>query len=448
MRPHVIPSFPGLADPSACERQSEMGLMMHALIRDLFPLPRSITGEGLRATVRHLGSVIPLEVTEVPSRTAVFDWQVPDEWALHEAFIEDPAGRRIVDGRHHSLHVVNYSVPVDTILDRDALLPHLYSLPEHPDWIPYRTSYYAPTWGFCVPDRVRSSLEPGAYRVVIRSTLVPGSLTLAEWYHRGTLDDEVLIFAHDCHPSLANDNLSGMAVATYLARWLSTRPTRYSYRVLFAPATIGTITWLALREEQWRRIRHGLILAVLGGEGPLHYKVSRRRSAPIDRAACHLQRTTCPDVVLLPFAPIGFDERQFCSPGINLPVGRLTRIPEGWQECHTSADTPDLIRPERLAEAWIACLQLFDILEGDVRYRNQCPRGEPQLGRRGLYRPMGGHREIPEWQEALAWVLNGSDGESSLLDIAEQSGLPFHALAQAAGDLVRTDLLVPAEAGG
>jgi aminopeptidase-like protein len=282
-------------------------------------------GAGLRATVRRLGEVVPLEVTEVPSGTQVFDWTVPDEWSLDEAFIENERGQRVVDLRDSNLHVVGYSVPVDVTLSLAELRPHLHTLPEYPDWVPYRTSYYTPSWGFCLADRVLKAMPDGLYRAVIRSRLAPGSMTLAEHLHRGASDEEILIFAHDCHPSLANDNLSGLAVAVHLAAYLHRRPTRYSYRFVFAPATIGSIAWLAMNEACLACIRHGLVLSLLGGEGPFHYKVSRSGKRPIDRAAWHVLRTEFPAGRRLDFLPWGYDERQFCSPGFNLPVGAHTR---------------------------------------------------------------------------------------------------------------------------
>ena len=421
---------------------AEEGEAMYALLRELFPFPRSITGAGLRATVRRLGEVVPLEVTEVPSGTQVFDWTVPDEWSLDEAFIENEHGQRVVDLRDSNLHVVGYSMPVDITLSLAELRPHLHTLPEHPDWVPYRTSYYTRTWGFCLSDRILKVLPDMRYRAVIRSRLGRGSLTLAEHLHRGASDEEVLVFAHDCHPSLANDNLSGLAVAVHLAAWLYQRPTRYSYRFVFAPATIGSITWLAMNEARLARIRHGLVLSVLGSEGSFHYKVSRDGNRTIDRAAWHVLRTEFADARRLDFLPWGYDERQFCSPGIDLPVGRLTRTPNGeFPEYHTSADNPALVSPAALGEAWLACLKIFEALECDVSYINLSPKGEPQLGRRGLYRSTGGYQDVPERQLALLWVLNQSDGGSSLLDIAERAGLPFAVIARAATDLERVGLL-------
>lgn len=422
-----------------------IGESMLALIRELYPVGRSITGPGLRATVARLSEIVPLQVTEVPSGSRVFDWTVPDEWSVEEAYIETADGRRVVDMKDSNLHVVGYSVPVEAEMTLAELRPHLHSLPGHPDWIPYRTSYYSPNWGFCLTDRVLQSLAEGRYRVVIRSRLAPGSLTLAEYVHPGETAEEVLVFAHDCHPSLANDNLSGLAVAINLAAFLRSRRTRYTYRFVFAPATIGSITWLATNESALHRIRHGLVLSLLGDKGPLHYKVTRAGDQAIDRAAWHVLSTEFPGSKKVDFLPWGYDERQFGSPGVNLAVGRITRTPNGeFPEYHTSADNPDFLSAESLAESWLACLKVLEALDGDARYINTQPKGEPQLGRRGLYRSTGGHQDVPERQLALLWVLNQSDGMHSLLDIAERSRLPFRVISEAAADLERAGLLTPA----
>lgn len=419
------------------------GVAMHALLRELYPLTRSITGAGLRATVMRLGAEVPLDVTEVPSGTKVFDWTVPDEWSIDEAFIEHESGRRFAEFRKLNLHVVGYSTPMDTTMTLDALRPHLHSLPDQPDFVPFVNSYYKPDWGFCLTHRELQSLPLGKYRVVIRSRIFPGSLTLAEHVHHGSSTEEILIFAHDCHPSLANDNLSGLVVATRLAAFLSRRETRYTYRFLFAPATIGSITWLATNELTLPKIRHGLVLSLLGDGGALHYKKSRGGNHAIDRAAWHVLRKEFPASRLLDFSPWGYDERQFCSPGINLPMGRLTRTPNGeFIEYHTSGDNVDFVLPQTLGQSWLACLKIFEALEADTSYVNLSPKGEPQLGRRGLYRSTGGYyTDVPDRQMALFWMLNQSDGCTTLLDIAEKSGLSAGILARAAIDLQASGLL-------
>ena len=430
-------------DGRVSELASTMGLEMHALVRALFPLPRSITGAGLRATVQKLSTIVPLEVTEVPSGTKVFDWHVPDEWSIDEAYLEHESGRRFAEFAKCNLHVIGYSTPVDITFTLAELQPRLHSIPEYPAWVPYRTSFYKPDWGFCLAHQEREKLPAGRYRVVIRSRLAPGSLTLAEHVHRGASDEEILIFAHDCHPSLANDNLSGLAVAIHLAAFLQQQSTRYTYRFVFAPTTIGSITWLAVNEDKLDRIRHGLVLSLLGDAGALRYKNSRSGSRAIDRAAAHILRTEFPGSHLLEFSPWGYDERQFCSPGIDLPVGRLTRTPNGeFAEYHTSGDNPEYLSASSLGQAWLACLKIFEAIEGNRCYANLSPKGEPQLGPRGLYRTTGGHyTTVPDRQMAVLWMLNQSDTRTSVLEIAEKSGLPIGPLLQAATELVDAGLL-------
>lgn len=444
-----------IVDRSVEDRAPAEGLRAHALLTELFPLFRSLTGAGLRATLARLHAVVPLDITEVRSGSRVFDWTVPDEWSIDEAYIEDADGHRIVDMRANNLHVVGYSRPVDSRMSLDELRPHLHSLPDQPDWIPYRTTYYQDNWGFCLPHAKLSRLSPGSYRVVIRSRLVPGSMPLAEHVHRGQAEDEVLFFAHTCHPSLANDNLSGLAVACGLAAFLRGLQTRYTYRFVFAPATIGSIAWLALRRDVLPRIRHGLVLSLLGDRGPLNYKTTRTADAMIDHVVPHVLAHHHPGGRPIPFSPWGYDERQFASPGIALPVGRLTRTPNGeFPEYHTSADNPDFVSAASLGESWLACLRMIEVLERDARYRNICPFGEPQLGRRGLYRSTGGYQDIPDRQLAMLWVLNQSDGSQSLLDIAERSGIAFASIASVAGELEAAGLLardcdaVAASSGG
>ena len=418
------------------------GRRLHALVAELFPLNRSLTGAGVRQTLAHLARRIPLAVHEVPSGTRVFDWTVPDEWNVREAWIADPTGRRVVDVRRSNLHLVQYSIPIHTRLSLAALRPHLFSLPEHPDRVPYRTSYYSRTWGFCVADRELGSWPDGEYEVCVDTTLEPGALTYGECHLEGDSDDEVLISAHVCHPSLANDNLSGVAVAAGLAEELAARPSRrYSYRFVFAPGTIGAITWLARNESRVGRVRHGLVLSGVGDPGGFTYKKSRRGGAEIDRAAAHALRHGPWPHTVQDFTPYGYDERQYCSPGFDLPVGCLMRTPHGeYAEHHTSADDLSFVQPDRLGESLAVARSIVTTLEDDRRYVSQNPRGEPQLGRRGLYRSIGGV-EAQTAELALLWVLNLADGRHSLLDIAERSGLGFAALKHAVEALERHGLL-------
>lgn len=422
---------------------AETGLELRRFAASLYPICRSITGEGIRQTLAAIGMRIPLQTVEVPTGTQVFDWVVPKEWNIRDAYIRAPTGRKVVDFRQSNLHVLNYSAPVRTVLPLSELKPHLFTLPEHPDWIPYRTSYYQENWGFCLSHNQMLALEDGEYEVLIDSTLEDGHLTYGECYLPGRSTDEVLISCHACHPSLANDNLSGLSVATFLAELLAGRDLRYSYRFLFIPGTIGAITWLARNREAADRIRHGLVLTCIGDAGGFHYKKSRRGNAEIDRAAAHVLRHHGEPFELLEFSPYGYDERQYCSPGFNLPIGCLMRSVWGtFPEYHTSADSLDFIRPLSLAGSLRLCAAIVDVLENNRRYLNQNPYCEPQLGKRGLYRSTGGEAVGTEISARL-WVLNLSDGENSLLDIAERSGLPFAVICDAA-DLLRQSGLLSA----
>jgi aminopeptidase-like protein len=409
-------------------------------IAEAFPVYRSITGDGVRRTLAMVRERIPLEIREVPTGTQVFDWTVPREWNIRDAWIKDPSGNKVVDFQDCNLHVLSYSVPVHERLPLSELRKHLFTLPDKPDLIPYRTSYYREAWGFCLRHRTLESLPEGEYEVLIDSTLQDGSLTYGECLLPGDSEREVLLSTHVCHPSLCNDNLSGIAVMTELARVLQARPRRrYSYRFLFIPGTIGSITWLALNEV---RIDHGLVAANLGDPGKFHYKKSRRGNAEIDRAVLAVLKASGEPFGVEEFVPFGYDERQYCSPGFNLAVGSLTRTPYGrYPEYHTSADNLDFISPEALEGSLCTYLAVMDVLEGNRRYLNLNPKCEPQLGRRGLYRTIGGDESGRARELALLWVLNLSDGEYELLDIAERSGLSFSTIRAAADALLEVGLL-------
>ncbi len=419
-----------------------LGRQMYACVADLYPLCRSITGDGLRETLRRLGHHLPLTIHEVPTGTPVFDWTVPKEWNIRDAWVKAASGERVVDFRKSNLHVMNYSVPVRTRMPLAELKAHLHALPEHPDWVPYRTSYYRETWGFCLSQRQLEKLPEGEYEVCIDSTLAPGHLSYGEWYLPGETTDEILLSCHVCHPSLANDNLAGATVAAFVAKLLREVALRYSYRILFIPGTIGSITWLSRNETRVGQIKAGLVLACLGDAGPPTYKRSRRGNAAIDQAVAHVLRSRGGPYRITEFAPYGYDERQYCSPGFDLPVGCLMRTPHGqYPEYHTSADNLELVRPPALGDSLALALEIIDLLETDRIYLNQNPKCEPHLGKRGLYRSMGGLRDAGFDEMAMLWVLNLSDGRHRLLDIAERSGYAFEAVRRAAEMLVQHGLL-------
>ncbi|HEY6728110.1 MAG TPA: DUF4910 domain-containing protein [Polyangiaceae bacterium] len=426
------------------DTNASSGDALYALVAELYPICRSITGAGVRETLDRLSAVVPLERVEVPSGTKVLDWTVPLEWNIRDAFIRAPSGERVVDFKRSNLHVVNYSVPIRRSMTLTELRPHLHTVPEQPEVIPYRTSYYQETWGFCLSHAQLQTLADVEYDVCIDSTLEPGSLTYGEFVVPGRSSDEVLISTHVCHPSLCDDNLSGLSISVHLARELTRGPQlRYTYRFLFAPGTIGAIAWLARNRERASRISHGLTLTCLGDAHPFTYKRTLSGRAPVDRAVAHVLAHSGFEHQSIDFFPYGYDERQYNSPGFRLPVGSLMRGRHGqFPEYHTSGDNLDFVTAERLGESYSVLRDVIRLLEADRIYRNLEPWGEPQLGSRGLYRAMGGS-DIPNLQLAMLWMLNLSDGEHGLLDIAERSGIDFRALARAAEMLLDHGLLAP-----
>ncbi len=428
----------------------DAGEEIFALAARIFPFCRSITGNGVRQTLREIGSHLALKVHEVPTETEVFDWTIPLEWNIRDAYIKNAAGDKVVDFAQSNLHVMSYSVPMRKRVPLAELKEHVHTLPEQPDLIPYRTSYYADDWAFCMAHRQFQALREEAYEVVIDSSLESGSLTYGEYLHKGETDEEFLLSAHVCHPSLANDNCSGVALLTHLARRMAGLRTRWSYRFLFAPGTIGAIAWLAGNEDKSWRIKHGLVVSMVGDGGGPTYKKSRRGDAAIDRAMGHVLRHSGLTPTIEDFSPYGYDERQYCSSGFNLPVGLFQRSKYGTiPQYHTSADNLAFIKPEHLLESYSVIVETIGVIENDAIYRNMVPKCEPQLGKRGLYRRVGG-KDIATENMAMLWVLNLSDGAQSLLDIAERSKLPFEIVLRATRLLEAHGLLTggPSAPGG
>jgi aminopeptidase-like protein len=431
-----------ISDLKAILNLDEIGHDLHRIISDLYPICRSITGDGFRETLRRIEQYIPLTLHEVPTGTQVFDWTVPKEWNIKDAYVKNSQGDRVIDFQESNLHVVNYSIPVRQKITLEELKEHLFTLSDRPDWIPYKTSYYKESWGFCLTHRQFLELEEDEYEVCIDSSLEPGHLTYGEYYLPGEVEDEVLISCHACHPSLCNDNLSGLAISTLLAKHLSEVARRYSYRFIFIPVTIGSITWLSRNEANVSRIKHGLVMTCMGDPGKSTYKKTRQDNAQIDRAVIHVLQHSQQDYQVVDFIPYGYDERQYCSPGFNLPVGCLMRTPNGkFPEYHTSADNLDFVRPQYLADSFAKCMSALSILETNKTYINQNPKCEPQLGKRGLYHAVGGASGIGFNEIAMLWVLNLSDGKHTLLDIAERSGMEFRLICDAADALLQSGLL-------
>lgn len=408
------------------------GESLHQMICDLFPLCRSITGDGLRKTLSYLQEKIPVVCHEVPSGTRVFDWQIPAEWKIRSARLEELSGDCVVDFSHNNLHVLNYSTAADWVVSREELQNHLASLPDRPDAIPYRTSYYARKWGLCLQHRVRSELAQERYRVFIDAEHdAAGSLTYGELVLPGSSPDEILFTSHICHPSLANDNLSSVAIAVELAQWLAQTPRRFTYRFLFAPGTIGALTWLSQNPLAIHRNRGGLVLALLGDSSSFTYKRTRAARAWIDDVVEYSLKQSGQHFRVRDYQPFGYDERQFNSPGIGMAMGRISRAVEGgYAEYHTSDDSPEIIQPAQLESSLETLKQVCDHMESDFRLRSRVSKGEPQLGKRGLY-PLPNASEIPDLQNALQWSLGSADGEISSLGVSNRSGIDAETIVKA-----------------
>jgi len=422
----------------------DVGSEILALAARIFPICRSITGDGVRQTLREVAAHIDLDIHEVATGTPVLDWTIPREWNIRDAWIKNERGEKIVDFNRSNLHVMSYSVPVRQRMSLAELKKHIHTLPDQPDLIPYRTSYYAENWAFCMSHRQFEALRDETYEVSIDSSLTDGHLTYGEYLHKGETADEFLLSAHVCHPSLANDNCSGIALLTHLAKRISGLRTRYSYRFLFAPGTIGAITWLARNEDRVVRIKHGLVVSMVGDRGGPTFKKSRRGNSEIDRAMIHALNHSGLSPVIEDFYPYGYDERQYCSPGFNLPVGLFSRSKFGAiPEYHTSADNLDFIRADALGESYRLVNETIGAIEANRTYLNTSPKGEPQLGKRGLYGAIGGDKDAAAANMAMLWILNQSDGTNSLLDIAERARLPFAVIQRTAKLLADHGLLKP-----
>ena len=448
------------------EKSSEIGKEMFQLMEELFPICRSITGNGVRQTLEIIKNHISLETHEVPSGTKVYDWIIPKEWNIQDAYIIDPNGKKIVDFKKSNLHVVNYSMPINQKISLSELKKHIHTIPEKPDLIPYVTSYYSENWGFCMSYNQFLDLKEGEYRVVIDSKLDSGSLTYGEYFIPGKSKDEILLSCYVCHPSMCNDNLSGVVLLTFLAKYLINFDNKYSIRFLFIPETIGAITWLQINEKNLDKIKHGLVATCVGDSGNFTYKKSRMGNTEIDNTVIQLLKNSESNFKIVDFFPWGSDERQFCSPGFNLPIGSLMRSMYGtsdFPEYHTSADNLNFVNAVSLTGSFSKYMFIIckleenfgkfsnDNLNYNIKnkkksefYKNLNPKCEPQLGKRGIYRILGGQNNSFEKRKnefAIFWVLNLSDGSNSLKDISDRSHIPISLIEKAADVLIEKHLL-------
>jgi len=436
-----------MRDMNLLKLDKEIGNEMHNLMANLYPICRSITGNGVRKTLEIIKEHMPIEIIEVSSGTQVFDWNVPREWNIKDAYVKNSNGEKIIDFNQSNLHVLNYSIPVNMKMSLEELKEHLYTLPDYTDWIPYLTSYYKDNWGFCLTHKQYEKLGEDTYEVVIDSTLEDGKLTFGEVYLKGKCDEEVLFSCYICHPSLCNDNLSGTVLLTFLSKLLLDIDLKYSYRFLFIPETIGAITWLSLNEDKISNIKHGLVATCVGDPGIPTYKKTRNGDAIIDKAVQKVLLDSGDKYDIVDFFPSGSDERQFSSPGFDLPVGSLMRTMYGrFPEYHTSADNLDFVKSQYLADSLEKYLKTIFILENNTTYLNLNPKCEPQLGKRGLYRMIGSQKTSGIDEIAMFWVLNLSDGTNSLLDISIRSEQTFQQIKDAADALYAHDLLKEVEA--
>jgi aminopeptidase-like protein len=409
----------------------------------LFPINRSLTGNGNRETLKILSEIVDLSIHEVSSGTKCFDWTIPPEWNVREAWIKDSSGDIILDFNSLNLHLVGYSIPFHGHLSLSELKPHLYSIPEMPDVIPYKTSYYEENWGFCLSHNQLSSLQDEVYEIYIDTELNPkGSMTYGEAYIKGQSDDEILFSTYICHPSLANNELSGPLVTSFIYRSLASKKMNYSYRFLFLPETIGSIFYLSRYGEILKnKLKAGFVVTTIGDKGSFTYKRSRQGNSLSDRAVELVLEQTERDFLIEDFFPYGSDERQYCSPGFNLPVGSLMRTRYGkYKQYHTSDDNRTFISFEAMEQSVQKYLEVVNVIEENKTYQNRYPFCEPKLGDKGFY-PSNGSADYQEKLNAALWILNLADGKNDLISISKRSRTNFKLLLSVAKNLENSKLI-------
>ena len=406
---------------------------MYSWAKDLFPICRSITGDGLRETLKYINNLIPeLKIYNIKSGQKAFDWKVPDEWSIKSAFIEDEKGNRVIDFSDNNLHVLNYSTPVDTWIDLEELKKHLYSDPDQPNAIPYATSYYERRWGFCIEYNKLIALKKGKYHAVIKSEIKPGIMNYGELIIKGKSNNEILLSTYICHPSMANNELSGPVVTIALAQWLLTQKNnRYTYRILFLPETIGSIVYLSLNSDYMKRYTiAGFVLTCMGDERQYSYLPSRKGNTLADRVAKNVLNQNVKNYIQYSFLDRGSDERQYCSPKIDLPVCSVMRSKYGtYPEYHTSLDNLDLITPEGLEESYELLKKMIKIVEVNDVYESVYPC-EPHLGNYKL-KPTLSRKKLNSESKLISDILAYSDGNTDLIeksDFFKEDALVIHEL--------------------
>lgn len=420
---------------------ANIGHQMHHLMAKAFPICRSITGDGVRETLRIISDIIPLQVHEVPTGTKAFDWSVPKEWNIRDAFIADENGNKIIDFKTNNLHVVGYSVPVDKWIPLSELQEYLHSLPEQPNAIPYVTSYYKERWGFCISHDNRLKLKDAKYHVFIDSTLEDGNLTYGEYIIKGETEQEVFLSTYICHPSMANNELSGPVMTAFIGKWLASQPRRYTYRIIFVPETIGSITYLSRHlEELKQKVLVGFNISCIGDDRSYSYVASRYERSLADRVASNVLSMKYPGFTKYSFLDRGSDERQYCSPGVDLPLVTLSRSKYGtYPEYHTSLDNLEFVTPEGLDGGYKMLRDCLYVIENNKTYKVSC-YGEPQLGKRGLY-PNLSTKKSGASVETMMDFIAYADGTNDLIEISNIIGKPVCEIVPVAKRLVESELL-------
>lgn len=422
----------------------EQGQKMYTLAKQMFPICRSITGNGFRESLNIIRESVPdIKIFEVPSGTQVFDWTVPKEWNIKDAYIETLDGNKIIDFNVCNLHVLGYSLPIDEIITKDILLEHIHTLPDQLDWIPYVTSYYKERWGFCMSEKQKRNLHEDKYHVVIDSTLELGSLTYGELVIHGETKDEILITTYLCHPSMANNELSGPVVWAELINYVkSLKNRRYSYRFLINPETIGSITYISKNLDVLKKnVKAGFVLSCVGDERAYSFVSSRKGNTLADKVAKNVLAHHAPNYINYTFLDRGSDERQFCSPHVDLPVCGICRSKYGeYPEYHTSADNMDLISPEGLQGSYELMCKIINALEYNYKYCIIC-NCEPQLGKRGLY-PTLSEKNNYNSVLLLTNLIAYADGNSDLVDISNIIKEPIDAIIPYLNKLLKEKLII------